>query len=447
MQSSSEHRVVLRGLIMALAGQLAFAAGTPASAQGASAAPAPVVAAGQTTPESQTGWVQRQWAALLALTQSPTSTGSSTTAPKGPAGPPPAVTVSRPLVRSVIEWDEYTGRFDAVDAVDVRARVSGYLVDIHFKDGQLVKKGDLLFTIDPRPFERAVDQARAELDQWQTRVRNASKDVNRALPLVKQGVVSEKNYDDRENAFEDAVAAGKVAEARLRTAELELSFTKVTSSIDGRVSRANVSIGSYIVGNNASGTQLTNIVSQDPILIYFDVNENNYIKYKRFQIAGATAVASELGTAVEIALPDDTGFPHKGRLDFIDNRLDSATGTLRARATIENKAGLFSAGMFARVRVPGSPEYRAVLLPDEAIGTDQTNRFVLVVDAEGVASRRTVILGRLQDGLRVIKSGVTAEDWVVVRGIQRARPGQKVTPKREALQVSAASTTTGGTAQ
>ncbi|MFZ4806881.1 MAG: efflux RND transporter periplasmic adaptor subunit [Hyphomicrobiaceae bacterium] len=447
MKSSFEHRVVWRGLVLALAGQIALAAGTPAYAQGASAAPAPVAPAGQPAPEAQAGWLQRQWAALMALAQSPASTGTSATAPKAPAGPPPAVTVSRPLVRNVIEWDEYTGRFDAVDAVDVRARVSSYLVDIHFKDGQLVKKGDLLFTIDPRPFERAVDQARAELDQWQTRVRNASKDVSRALPLVKQGVVSEKNYDDRENAFEDAVAAAKVAEARLRTAELELSFTKVTSSIDGRVSRANVSIGSYIVGNNASGTQLTNIVSQDPILIYFDVNENNYIKYKRLQIAGATAVASELGTAVEIALPDDSGFPHKGRLDFIDNRLDSSTGTLRARATIANKAGLFSAGMFARVRVPGSPEYSAVLLPDEAIGTDQTNRFVLVVDADGVASRRTVGLGRLQDGLRVIKSGVTADDWVVVRGIQRARPGQKVTPKREPLQVSAVSAAPGGSAQ
>jgi len=348
------------------------------------------------------------------------------------------VTVSRPIAREVVEWDEYTGRFDAVDAVDVRARVSGYLVEVHFKDGQMVKKGDLLFTIDPRPFERALDQARAELEQWQARVKNASKDVNRALPLVKQGVVSEKAYDDRENAYEDANAAAKVAEAKVRTAELDLSFTKVLSPIDGRVSRAAVSVGAYIVGNNASGTQLTNVVSQDPIHIYFDVNENNYIKYKRLQQQGIAAGASQLGTSVEIALQDDRGFPHRGTLDFLDNRLDTATGTLRARATVENGKQLFSPGMFARVRVAGSAPGQALLLPDEAIGTDQTNRFVMVVSDDGTAQRRNVEVGRLSDGLRIIRSGLKADDWIVVRGVQRARPGQKVTPKREPIQLSAA---------
>lgn len=346
------------------------------------------------------------------------------------------MTVSRPISREVIEWDEYTGRFEAVEAVDVRARVSGYLVEVHFRDGQLVRKGDLLFTIDARPFERALDQARAELEQWQARARNASKDVTRALPLVKQGVVSEKNYDDRENAYEDATAAAKVAESKVRTAELELSFTRVTSPIDGRISRAAVSVGAYIVGNNASGTQLTNIVSQDPIHVYFDVNENNYIKYKRLQQQGVAAGASQLGASVEIALPDDRGFPHRGQLDFIDNRLDVATGTLRARASVDNAKGLFSPGMFARVRVAGSAPAPAFLLPDEAIGTDQTNRFVMVVSEDGTAVRRNVEPGRLTDGLRVIRGGLKADDWVVVRGIQRARPGQKVTPKREPLQLS-----------
>jgi RND family efflux transporter MFP subunit len=423
------------------------AQGAPASA--APVQPAPVASPSQpatpisnppaaaATPPAPSLW-ERAWSTVSSWLQGPQQSGTSATAPKGPAGPPPAVTVSRPVTREVVEWDEYTGRFDAVDAVDVRARVSGYLVEVHFKDGQAVKKGDLLFTIDPRPFERAIDQARAELEQWQARARNASKDVNRALPLVKQGVVSEKAYDDRENAYEDANAATKVAEAKLRTAELDLSFTKVLSPIDGRVSRAVVSIGAYIVGNNASGTQLTNVVSQDPIHIYFDVNENNYIKYKRLQQQGIAAGASQLGTMVEIALQDDRGFPHRGTLDFLDNRLDTATGTLRARATVENGSGLFSPGMFARVRVAGSAPGQAMLLPDEAIGTDQTNRFVIVVSDDGTAQRRNVEVGRLSDGLRIIRSGLKPDDWVVVRGVQRARPGQKVTPKREPIQLSAA---------
>lgn len=425
-------RTLLAARLFALIALCAACTSVPVHAQTPPPAPPPAEATGVLS------WLQKQWSAMAALVQSPAATGSSAAAPKRPQGPPPAVTVSRPLVREVVEWDEYTGRFDAVDAVDVRARVSGYLVEIHFRDGQQVKKGDLLFTIDPRPFERALDQARAELEQWQARARNASKDVTRAKPLVQQGVVSEKNFDDRENAYEDAVAAAKVAEARMRTAELELSFTRVTSPIDGRISRAAVSVGAYIVGNNASGTQLTNIVSQDPIHIYFDISENNYIKYKRLSERGASAGASELGATVEIALPDDQGFPHRGQLDFTDNRLDSATGTLRARASVANPSGLFSPGMFARTRVPGTPRFSALLLPDEAIGTDQSNRFVYVVAEDGTTSRRNIEVSRLSDGLRIIKSGVTADDWVIVRGVQRARPGIKVAPKREPLQVSAA---------
>ena len=399
----------------------------PAVAPAAPPAPAPA-------PEP--GWFSRQWSALFGLLQPAAPGGTSATAPKGPAGPPPIVTVSKPLERQVIEWDEYTGRFEAVDAVDVKARVSGYLTEVHFRDGQMVKRGDLLFSIDARPFERALDQARAELEQWQARVRNASKDVSRALPLVRQGVVSEKSYDDRENALEDATAAAKVADAKVKTAELELSFTKVLSPIDGRVSRAAVSIGAYIVGNNSSGTLLTNVVSQDPIHIYFDVNENNFLKYQRLTQQGAAAGASRVGTAVEIALPDDRGFPHRGTLDFIDNRLDVATSSLRVRASVDNASGLFSPGMFARVRVAASAPGPALLLPDAAILTDQTNRYVLVAADDGTVMRRAVQVGRLSEGLRIIRSGITANDWVIVKGIQRARPDQKVTPRREPIQVS-----------
>lgn len=444
--SSSGERTTITPVAVVILSLLTIFAldGGQAAAQTASQAQAaPTTPAAPASPESN-GWLARQWDAMQALVRPAAPSGTSATSPAQPGGPP-TVTVSRPLSREVIEYDEYTGRFDAVDAVDVRARVSGYLVEVHFKDGQMVKKGDLLFTIDPRPFERAVDQARAEVDQWRTKVKNTSKEVTRAIPLVKQGALSEKNYDDRENALEDANASAKVAEAKLKAAELDLDFTKVLAPIDGRVSRAAVSIGAYIVGNNSSGTQLTNIVSQDPIHIYFDISENNYIKYKRLQQQGIAAGASELGSTVEIGLPDDRGFPHRGKLDFIDNRLDAATGTLRARAAVDNRNGLFSPGLFARVRVAGSAKAPALLLPDEAIGTDQTNRFVMVVANDGTAQRRNVEVGRLWDGLRIIRAGLAADDWVIVRGIQRARPGQPVTPNRETIQLSSTSEPTGAT--
>jgi RND family efflux transporter MFP subunit len=355
------------------------------------------------------------------------------------APPPPGVVVSQPLQREIAEWDEYTGRFDSVETVEVRARVSGYLTEVHFKDGQAVKQGDLLFVIDPRPFERALEQAQAELLQAQTKEQNSNLDVVRGKPLVERRIISEKTFDDRESLVREARAAVKVAEAKVKTAELEVSFTRITSPITGRISRTLVTAGNWISAGSVSGaTLLTTIVSQDPIYIYFDVSENNYIKYKRLAERGEGAGAAELGAPVEIALPDERGFPHKARLDFLDNRLDQGTGTLRARAVLPNPAGLFSPGLFARVRVTGTPRYMAVLLPDEAIGTDQTNKFVYAVGEDGTVARKSIALGPLYQGLRVVREGVSGEDWVITRGLQRARPGQKVTPKREALTVSEA---------
>jgi RND family efflux transporter MFP subunit len=274
---------------------------------------------------------------------------------KQQAAPIATVSVSRPIVEEIIEWDEYTGRFDAVDTVDVRARVSGYLDQIAFKDGQMVQKGDLLFVIDPRPFERVRDQARAELAQAQTRADNLVADVERGKPLVERRIMSEKMYEDRANLLREAQAAVKVAEAKVAAAELELSFTRMTAPLAGRTSRATTSQGNWVsAGSLSNTTVLTTIVSQDPIHIYFDVSENNYIKYKRLAERGETRSAASPGANVEIALPDETSFNHKGRLDFIDNRLDAGTATLRVRAEIENKAQLFSPGMFARVRLAGS---------------------------------------------------------------------------------------------
>jgi RND family efflux transporter MFP subunit len=375
-------------------------------------------------------------ALLLAVTgcDSPQPTQAKAT---GAGEQLPVVTVSKPVQRRIVEWDEYTGRFDAVETVEVRARVSGYLTDVHFKDGQEIKQGDLLYEIDPRPFERALEQARAELLQAQTRVDNANLDVVRGKPLLERRIISEKTFDDRENLVRDAQAQVKVAEARIKTAELDVSFASIFSPIGGRISRSMVTAGNWVsAGGVSNSTLLTTIVSQDPIYVYFDVSEHNYIKYKRLGERGEGSGAAELGSVVELAMPDERGFPHKAKLDFLDNRLDQGTGTLRARAVISNKAGFFSPGMFARVRVIGTPEYPALLLPDEAIGTDQTNKYVNVVADSGMVARRNVQLGPLVDGLRVIREGIGDGDWVVTAGLHRARPGQPVKPNRVELTVS-----------
>jgi RND family efflux transporter MFP subunit len=364
--------------------------------------------------------------------------GASPQQQKGPAALP-TVTASMPVRREIVEWDEYTGRFDSIETVEIRARVSGYLNEVHFKDGQVVNQGDLLFVIDPRPFERTLEQAQAELLQATTRVENANLDVTRGRPLLERRVISEKTFDDRENLVRDAQAAVKVAEAKVKTAELDLSFTRITAALSGRISRNMASVGNWIsAGGTASATLLTTIVSQDPIHIYFDVSENNYIKYKRLAERGAGAGAADVGATVEIALPDERGYPHKGTLDFLDNRLDQGTGTLRARAVVNNKSGLFSPGLFARVRVTGSAKYTALLLPEEAIGTDQTNKFVYVVGDDGMVARRNVQLGPTIEGLRVVREGVAANEWLITRGMQRARPGQSVAANRVAQAVSAA---------
>lgn len=379
-------------------------------------------------------------AAVLAACEQPNAKGQAKdTAPA--AAPAPVVTVSLPVVDEITEWDEYTGRFEAIDMVEVRARVSGYLDEVAFKDGQMVKKGELLFVIDPRSFERAVEQSKAELELARTRVENASRDVERGKPLVERKIITEKLFDDRANLMRDAEAQVKVAEAKLKSAELDLSFTRITAPVDGRMSRSSVSIGNYVNGGGASNsTILTTIVSQDPIHIYFDLSEINFLKYKRLVEQGAPAGAAAVGGRVLIALPDETEFRHFGTLDFLDNRLDQGTATLRARAQIDNKAGLFASGMFARVRVAASARYKAILVPDFAIGTDQTNKFVLVVGADNVVTRKPVRLGPLANGLRVVRDGIRADEWVIVNGMQRGRPGLKVDPKREQIKVTSTTT-------
>lgn len=362
---------------------------------------------------------------------------------------PPEVTVSQPMTRKVIEWDEFTGRFAAVESVEVRARVSGYLTAVMFTDGEDVKAGDLLFTIDPRPFERALDQAKAQLNQATVSVSNAKLDVERGRPLLQRDYISKKAFDDRENLVRDAEALVKIGEARVKAAELELSFCRITAPISGRISRTLVTPGNFVSGggSDTGSTILTTIVMQDPIYIYFDVSENNALKYQRLAKASGKATDGILGAAVGVGLPDENGFPHSAKLDFLENRLDEGTGTLRARAILANKDRFFSPGMFARVRLQGSPEYEALLLPDEAVGTDQANRFLYVVGDDDVPVRRNVELGPLDGGLRVIRKGLKPDDWVILRGQQRVRPGQKIVPRRAPLTVSNATPGAGAPAK
>jgi RND family efflux transporter MFP subunit len=429
---------LLAVVVAALAATLSGAVPAQQPATGARAAENKAPPAQAAAPAETPGWFARQWNSVTGLFSSGPERGRAPVA--GPPGgaPPPQVTISRPLAREVTEWDEYTGRFDAVDTIEVRARLAGFLTDVHFTDGQMVKKGDLLFSIDPRPFERALTTAKAELEQAKTKVDSTQKDVSRGRPLLDRKIISEKVFDDRENLKREAEAAVKVAEAKVQTAELDLSFTKIAAPLGGRISRNLISVGNYVTGGGA-GTQtlLTTIVTQDPIQFYFDVSENNTIKYKRLAATGAKT-PGQPGASIEIALPDDKGFPHVGKLDFSDNRLDNTTGTLRLRAVIDNKPGLFSPGMFGRARISGSAPYQGLLLPDDAIGTDQASKFVAVVAEDGTVTRKVVTLGPISGGMRVIRTGLNADEWVIIKGIQRARPGQKVNPKREPLQVSTA---------
>jgi len=355
--------------------------------------------------------------------------------PAAPAAPPPppSVTVAQPVQRGIAEWDEFTGRFEAVDTVELRARVSGYMTEVHFTDGQMVKAGDVLFVIDPRPFQRTVERLRAELAATKARFDFAQKDYDRARPLAKSESISEQVLQQRQRDLSDTEATMQAGQASLAAAELDLEFTRVVAPISGRVSRKLVSIGNYVTGASATGTLLTVIISQDPIQFYFDLSEADYLKYFRLGKAGTGSNYRENPTQVFAGLQDEKNFPHPGTLDFVDNRIDQSTGSLRGRAVFRNEKGLFTPGLFGRIRLAGSGEYQAVMVPDGAIATDQTNRFVYTVADDGTVAYKPVTLGPIVDGLRVIRSGVTTTDWVIVNGIQRARTGGKVTPQRSKL--------------
>lgn len=350
-----------------------------------------------------------------------------------PPPPPPQVTVSQPMVRDVVEWDEYTGRLEAVESVDVRARVSGYLQSVHFTDGEVVKKGALLFVIDPRPYQAELNRAKAALEQAIAQYERAKKDYARAQQLVKSRAISQEEVDTRASDQRQAEEAVQAARAAVEAARLNVEFTQVRAPISGRISREFVTVGNLINGGTADSTLLTRIVSLHPIYGYFDIDERSYLKYMQLWRDGTRPGARDAKIPVQLGLANEQGFPHRGQLDFIDNRLDPNTGTMTARAVFPNPDLTLIPGLFARLRLPGSGRYRAPLIPDGAVGTDQTQRFVFVVNDQNTVEYRKVTLGPLIDGLRVIRDGLKPEDWVVVNGVQRVRPGAKVEPQRQAL--------------
>jgi RND family efflux transporter MFP subunit len=351
---------------------------------------------------------------------------------EAPSAPPPKVTVSQPLVRELIEWDEYTGRLEAVDSVEVRARVNGYLQSIHFQDGQIVKKGDLLFVIDPRPYQAEMDQAQAELKLAKARLQLAHDNLARAKKLLSARAISEEEADTRASDERVAQATVEQSEAFVEAAKLNVEYTQVTAPISGRISRKLVTEGNLINGGTG-GTLLTTIVSLDPIYCYAEADEQSYLKYTRLAQEGKRPSSRQVRNPAYLALADETGFPHKGYVDFVDNQLDPSTGTIRGRGIFPNPDLTLTPGLFARIRIPGSGKYEAILIPDEAIGSDQSERFISIVNNQNTTERRKVVLGPIVNGLRIIREGVNPGDWVIVKGMQRARPGVKVDPQREKI--------------
>lgn len=330
------------------------------------------------------------------------------------APPPPEVDVALPIKKSIIDWDEYTGRFEAMETVQVRARVTGHLNEIKFKDGQFVKKGDVLFVIDPRTFEYALQRANAQLSL-------AEKEFDRAGTLRASNAISQEDYDRRAEEL-------KIARAAVNEARLEVEFTKVVAPINGKVSRYFVSVGNLVREND---TVLTRIVSVDPIHFYFEASQTQLMKYIRMDRSGERPGSDTTPNPLFIKLPDENDFVHEGKMDFVDNVVDPSTGTMQGRAIVPNPGMVIYPGLFGRAKLIGSGKYEALLLPEKAINTDQSRKFVYVVDDENKAQRAYIQLGNLLDGNYVIKAGLKGDERVVISGIQRIRlPEQVVTPKQ-----------------
>ncbi|MPZ16930.1 MAG: efflux RND transporter periplasmic adaptor subunit [Luteitalea sp.] len=342
--------------------------------------------------------------------------------------PPPKVTVAEVLHRDVTEWDEFTGRLEAVETVEVRPRVSGYVSKVLFTEGALVKAGALLFQIDPRPFQAEVDRLRAELARTRATVQRARLEAQRAERLRAQNAMSLEEQERRAAFAEESAAQVDAVAAALRAAELNLEFTQVTAPVSGRVSRAIVTQGNLVSTGPGEATLLTTVVSLDPIYAYFDADERIFLRYQNLAGDGGGTRPDLSRLPIQMAIASDTGFPREGQMNFLDNQVDPATGTIQGRAVFRNPRRQLTPGLFVRLRLAGNGSSRALLVQDRAVGTDLDKKFVYVVEDNGTVAYRTVTLGPLVDGMRVIRSGLKPGDRVVINGLQRVRPGVKVEP-------------------
>jgi membrane fusion protein, multidrug efflux system len=346
-------------------------------------------------------------------------------------GPPtPKVIVSKPIAKRIPRWDEFTGRFEPMEQVEVRPRVSGFIDQIHFRDGEMVQKDDVLFTIDPRPYQIASDSAKADVMKAKAQVVFAFADYERGEQLVASRTVPVKELDQRKANLDTATATEESADAALRNAELNLQWTKVRAPLGGRISDRKVDVGNLVAGGQGSSTTLlTTIVRLDPIYFVFESSEADYLRYSRQAVTGGPAAARDAATPVQINLADETDWPHRGVMNFVDNRLSSRSGTIRGRAILDNKDLFLTPGTFGRVRVFGG-DIEAVMIPDQAISSDQANKVVMTVGPDHKIVPKSVILGPMAEGLRVITSGLGATDQVVISGLANpfVRPGALVDP-------------------
>ncbi len=340
-------------------------------------------------------------------------------------GPPP-VDVATPLQDTIIDWQEYTGRFQAVQRAELRARVSGTLQEVRFADGQLVEQGEVLFVIDQRPFAAARARLAASLDAARADLTLARAELRRGEQLVSRGALAESALDERRAASLSAAAQVTVAEAALREADLNLEFTEVLAPFSGRISDSIVDVGNLVLSGD---TVLATVVSTDPIHLVFTASEADFLRFSRLAQAGDRPSSRTAANVVQARLIDETGWPHEGFMDFVQNELDPNAGTITGRAIFQNPDEFLTPGLFARLRLIASGEYEALLIPDEAVLADQSRKIVMVVDGEGAVEARVVEPGPIYRGLRVIRSGLSAQDQVVVAGVQRARPGGRVTPE------------------
>jgi RND family efflux transporter MFP subunit len=375
-------------------------------------------------------------AAVLAVSSVLLSACSRADAQDSTPPPPPKVTVAEVVSREITEWDEFTGRLEAVHLVSVRPRVSGYVAAIRFDEGAMVRKGDLLFEIDARPFQAEADRLRAEVMRVEATVRRAKSDLQRAGRLSSDNAMSPEEIDRRAAFAEESEAQVRAVQAALRAAELNLEFTRVTSPIDGRVGRAIVTAGNLVSSGPGEATLLTTVVSLDPMYASFDADEQTYQRYVNLAREGKRASARQIGLPIQMALPSDEGFPHHGELDFLDNQINSATGTIRGRAIFRNHDRSLTPGSFVRLRLPGSSRHRAHLIQDRAVGTDLDKRYVYVLGKDNKVEYRVVQLGPVIDDLRIVRSGLNAGDLIVINGLQRIRPGAQVQIEKVTMDVT-----------